>query len=817
MSHRANKIVQAWMDTPTAGVCELDHDWKARQHPPVKMSGGLQIKLSRVADHSFGNSSGYFVTRKGQIYFFLPRPQNEDSASESRDVFLAGDFNGWGEAIGQENWRLKPASLDGRAVLIWTGDAAPFWASPPNRFKFVTRNGNWLPVPEGATSSVVDENGNRNRVIDGERSGLHLFKFELKEAIDPSKSWRLHWQGGDSDQSVPVRPGRYFHELKTDLPLGATIEGQRTIFRLFAPRARRVELCLQRADVDDAPPVRYEMEQRSDADSALATVWEYVCPTNLHGSFYWYHLDGPNDEFSLFDPEQRVLDPYALAAMGREGPGIVVDREHIKRPSDNFKTPAWQDLVICEAHVRDLAALAPVAASEAERKGFSGLKKWVDAPASYLSRLGINCVELQPIQEFDNEAAEDYHWGYMTNNYFAPESSYALKPREFSGIGELQELVESFHGRGIAVVLDVVYNHVGVPGHLLFIDKLYYFNLGADGALTNWSGCGNDLRAEAAMATDLIIKSCQHLVETFGVDGFRFDLAELLGTAVLKQIEVALKRVKPDVILIAEPWSFRGHIAAELAETGWASWNDGYRRFLKDFVQGRTSHETFEYYLKGSPWHFAHWPAQTVNYVESHDDRTWIDEITENEDGSGHLPTANDRRRTHLMAAVLFSSIGIPMISAGQDFLRSKHGINNTYLRGDLNALDYRRMERFSSTHAYFADWIAFRKSDAGRLLRHFTRASEGFFRFWFVPDSMAVAVLFNADRSQGTEQLLLAINPQLDDTEVEIDPEIAKAPWTRVADHERFMHGNEARLELDLPTPLWIPALGCGLWRRAR
>src|SRR5690606_20920271 len=102
------------------------------------------------------------------------------------------------------------------------------------------------------------------------------------------------------------------------------------------------------------------------------------------------------------------------------------------------------------------------------------------------------------------------------------------------------------------------------------------------------------------------------------------------------------------------------------------------------------------------------WPAQTVNYVESHDDRTWIDEITENGDGNGHLPTANDRRRTHLMAAVLFSSIGIPMISAGQDFLRSKHGVNNTYLRGDLNALDYRRLERFSGTHAYFAEWILF-------------------------------------------------------------------------------------------------------------
>lgn len=802
------------MDTPTSGVCELDHDWKAKQLPPVRMSGGLQIQLKRVTDHSFGNENGYFITRKGQIYFFLPREEEDKSSRAGPSVYVAGDFNGWGDAIGDEDWKLKPASLDGQPVYLWCGAAAPFIAHPAKRFKFVTQDGQWMPVPPSATSTVVDADGNRNRIIDGDRSGLHLFEFQLGEAIDPSKSWRMHWQGGDADQSVPVRPGRYFYELATDLPMGAVVEAAQTVFRLFAPRAQRVDLCLQDPDDAQALPVRYEMRRDDAEGSAHGAVWQLARPSNLHGWFYWYHIDGSKDEFGLFDPQQKILDPYALAALSREGPGIVVDRERIQRRADNFKTPAWQDLIICEAHVRDLAALAPIEATEEERRGFAGLKKWVDAPASYLSRLGVNCVELQPIQEFDNEEKEDYHWGYMTNSYFAPESSYAQEPQKLSGIGELQDLVEAFHRRGIAVVLDVVYNHVGVPGHLMFIDKLYYFTVDAGGELSNWSGCGNDLRADAAMATRLIIESCTHLIDTFGVDGFRFDLAELLGTEVLKKIEVALKKVKSDVILIAEPWSFRGHIGGELAETGWASWNDGYRRFLKDYVRGGSSHETFEYYLKGSPWHFARWPAQSVNYVESHDDQTWIDEITENEDGSGHLPTANDRRRTHLMAAVLFSSIGIPMISAGQDFLRSKHGINNTYLRGDLNALDYRRMERFSGTHAYFADWIAFRKSASGRLLKHFSRATETFFQFWFVPDSMAVAVLFNADKSQGSEQLLLAINPQLEDVEVKIDGAATAGSWIRIADHERFTHGDEARLALTLPDPLWLPALGCGLWR---
>jgi len=104
------------------------------------------------------------------------------------------------------------------------------------------------------------------------------------------------------------------------------------------------------------------------------------------------------------------------------------------------------------------------------------------------------------------------------------------------------------------------------------------------------------------MAKRLIIDSCRHLIEAYGVDGFRFDLAELLGVDVLREIEAALKRVKHDVILIAEPWSFRGHIAGALGDTGWASWNDGYRDFVRSYVLGGGTAAQLEYYLKGSPW-----------------------------------------------------------------------------------------------------------------------------------------------------------------------------------------------------------------------
>lgn len=820
MSHSPRKIVHAQLTSLTEGVVELAKDWKAKHLPPIRLNGRKLTELHRVPDYQFGCESGFFVNRKGEIYFFLDGRSHPKPYARLGKIYLAGDFSGWADAIGKPEWELRPASLDGNPVFLWVGKAERFFAHPPMRFKFVTEEGHWFEVPHGAPNAVRDDGGNLNRAIEPERTGHHLYRFVLPQPWDLTQKGEVTWAEGDHDSAVPLRPGAFFYDLRTQRALGAIVDGELTTFRLFAPRASRVSLCLRAPDSDprgeDETPLRYDLERCPDSPDE-AGVWETSLDQNLHGWFYWYLIDGPADAFGLFDPRQMVLDPYAKAAVHRAGPGIVLDDAQIARPAENFATPAWQDLIIVEAHVRDLAAHAPVQASAAERRGFSGLKAWVESPDFYLDDLGVNCVELQPLQEFDNETSEEYHWGYMTNNFFAPESSYALDPAKASGVSELQELVAAFHRRGMAVILDVVYNHVGVPGHLMFVDKLYYFEVEGDGTLSNWSGCGNDLRARSAMARRLIIDSCIHLVKTYGVDGFRFDLAELVGKEVLQEIEAELKRVKPDVILIAEPWSFRGHIAGALAETGWASWNDGYRNFMRDFVRGSASRDAFEYYLKGSPWYFARWPAQTVNYTESHDDRAWIDNITENADGNGDHPTTNDRRRTHLMAATLFGSIGIPMISAGQDFLRSKQGVNNTYQRGDLNALNYRRLQQFSGSHAYFADWIAFRRSEAGRLLRHYDRASDGFFQFTFTPDSVAAAVVYNADGSQGPERLLLLLNPTEQDTEIPLGAAASQLEWTQLADHERFFSASRLRPPRLLGERVYVPALGSSLWQARR
>jgi len=811
MPESSPRLVRAWLDSLASGLAEFDRDWAPAAAPGLQLgAGGAAVVRQAPAEAAaMGRAFGYFLPAPGQISFVLPLQQGSGVDPAADLVYVAGDFNGWQQAVGNPDWELHSEELDGEQVLRWTGPAARVQWPERRRFKFLTGEHQWLALPGDAPNADDDGQGNINRYLDAARSGRHLWRFILSAPLDLAERWTLAAGSGQ----VQLIPNAFFFELGTTLPLGALTAEDQTVFRLFAPRARKVTLCVCAELAGQGSPVKFELQRRTGA--ADAGVWEVILDQNMRGWFYWYLIDGVRDGSRRFDPNIRVLDPYALAAVDRDGPGIVLEREWIGRGDRSFATPEWQDLVIAEAHVRDLTAQAPIRAAGPERRGFSGLRRWVESEDFYLHRLGVNCVELQPVQEFDNATPEEYHWGYMPTSYFALESSYTLDPANASGVREFQGLVAALHRRGLAVLLDVVYNHVGLPEHLMRIDRLYYFQQDAAGNLANYSGCGNDLRARAAMATRLIVDSCTHLIEAYGVDGFRFDLAELLGIDVLREIERRLKRVKPDIILVAEPWSFRGHIAGALRDTGWASWNDTYRDFLPDYVRGKGEAERLEYFLRGSPWYYAKWPAQTVNYTESHDDRTWIDRITENANFDGFVPTANDRRRTHLMAAVLFMSLGIPMLAAGQDFLRSKRGVTNTYQRGDLNALDYGRIEAQRPSHDYFTAWIAFRRGTRGRLLRHYSRPSETFFRFYRGPGGVLAAV-YNADGSGGPDRLLFAVNPGTAPAEIAVDA-AAAGTWLPLADQDHFWGeapaGEEGVGAVRFPDHIALPALGCGLW----
>ncbi len=806
------RIRQAFLTSLTEGVIELHRDWKAAWQPPIFLenepAGALSLFPLPAAE--FAAESGYYVEDSGKVVFVFFPDLYSKIEYMGMSIYLAGSFNGWQEAVGQEEWQLAPEKVVGREALVLRVGIGRLACEEACHFKFVSEEHHWFRVDSSAPNATQGGMGDWNYVFQPKLTGRHRLGFRLKRPIELSDNNYLVYQTRKDDERLCLQPGEFFFSLQADGPLGATVDGTSTSFRLFAPRARWVKVGFFE-DLAQPQKISWLLMKRGED-----FVWEASVDQDLSGFYYWYRLDGPKNEFSLFDPEFDILDPYARATVSRVGPGIVVSGEGPGKTPPSFESPQWQDLVLLEGHVRDFVEKAPGLRRDEDRPaGFADLAAYARRDDFYPKLLGVNAIELQPIQENDSQSHDEYHWGYMTANFFAPHSGYGSQPELGSQVAEFKELVTTLHEQGFAVVLDVVYNHVGEPAHLMFIDKLYYFRQGADGSLSNWSGCGNDFRTESPMALRIVVDSLKWLVEVYGVDGFRFDLADLVGKPALREIERELKAIRPDVILIAEPWSFRGHIGPELRDTGYASWNDGYREFLKGYARAESGIDAAKYYLTGSPEHYATWPAQTVNYVESHDDRVWIDEITENAGFDGTYPTPNDIARTRLMIAFLAMSVGMPMLHAGMDFLGTKNGVRNTYQDGPRNALDYARARRYPSCVRYFADWVAFRRSERGRLLRPYSRASEGFFEFLPHENGVSFACIYNASGESGPSKLLFAANPGGQDVEIDLGAWGATA-WTQLADHEAFLSPSSRTWSNRPDKTLFLPGIACGLWESA-
>ncbi len=808
MSKGTKQLETAYWENGSAVLVFLaeDRDLSAG-NPPLKLGpkGTGFASIERLSPVEAARYTRYY-REEDKWVFRLQAKRYPQLQNPELEVYLGADFNDWEMAIGLKAWRLNPQEIDGELIYELKVKAEAVPEAGPSAFKFVTVEDEWLDVPDGAPNLMLTHNGVRNFTLNPQQSGAHLYRCYLPHDYKPNGAESLVWEDAASHEVLELPHTQFLRKASTDLELGARVLHGATRFCLFAPRAREVYVVFgQRADGSDAQTVALE---RADAST-----WEVLVEGELDGWFYSYRVAGGNDDGTThFDAHFPILDPYARACLGARGPGIVLSDARTAPVERPFVPPNWHDLVILEGHVRDLAAHAPITLSPQERDGYAGLRKWLRAEGSYLRDLGINALELQPIQEFDNELPSDYHWGYMTANYFSPESGYAANPSAASQVEEFRGLVQDCHDAGMAVILDVVYNHVGEPNHLLFIDKYYYFHLDKANDLMNWSGCGNDLRCDTPMGRRLILESLKHLIRTFDVDGFRFDLAELIGIEVLREIEDELKALKPGIILIAEPWSFRGHIQDELKDSGFASWNDGFREGIADYVCGHGKQESIQYFLSGSPG-TSRFAAQSINYTESHDDHCWLDRITERADQDGSDPTVLDRRRTHLMASILFGSLGVPMLAAGQDLLRSKCGVANTYQRGDLNALDYNKRYVYSGTHQYFRDWIRFRRSDDGRALRFDGGVPKGYVECYFAEGSSAVVAVFNADQSVAAPRVVLGINPHLEFADIAV-PERTMKGLRQVADAERF---DERGLGLaDIPQSegrVSLPPISCGLW----
>jgi pullulanase/glycogen debranching enzyme len=521
---------------------------------------------------------------------------------------------------------------------------------------------------------------------------------------------------------LPVIPDGIYPAVSDDLVLGHSVRGRVHHFRLYAPRAASVRVNLYTRPDDDRPARHLAAQPYPDG------TWRVELPDPEGITAFTWSQSGPLGVDGWCDHEQEFADPFSRAVATRNTYGhtgrTLLEVPAYSWKNDRTKVRPHAGWILYEAHLRDLSAHpGSGAASPGSYAGF--LDPAGRGGINHLKRLGITAVEFLPLQDFGNieldyDSPETFirntwnpwernHWGYMTSYFLAPESWYASDadhtPGAWCGVSgrqvtELKRVVDELHGAGIAVVMDVVYNHAAQYDENCFkrLDPCYWFHLDEQGRYRGASGCGNDLRTERPLLRRLILESLEHWVDEYHIDGFRFDLGAMIDDETLRQVHSLLER--RGVFHTAEPWGGGEYEPALFAQLGWAWWNDIYRvdlrgrqpgegqGFLFGSLHGESSLQRLELGVTGHPaaaGGFNASPLQAVNYVESHDDHTlsdWVrialgkakaDERVPWEQRLDFWTLDEDELAIHTLAAFhLLTSAGMPMLHSGQELGRGK-------------------------------------------------------------------------------------------------------------------------------------------------
>lgn len=564
-----------------------------------------------------------------------------------------------------------------------------------------------------------------------------------------------------------------------------------TVFKIFSPNAAKVHLELWAGFTDKEGQI-FPLKKSNSG------FWEGRIQGDWENYWYAYHVIPPTPCPTTMEPYLGpISDPWSKHVANWNT--YLQHAKTLIEPNDQ-KTFDWEDdlclaiedprdLIIYEAHLKDFTA-HPSAGVQypGTYKGF--IEAGIRGGIHYLKHLGINAVEFLPLQKaarFEPPYLESLpngisntwnyyghnHWGYMTSHYFVPETLYASDQNQdhdaVAGLtttarNELKQVVKELHKEGIAVILDVVYNHVSEYdlNPLKYSSKADFLRLDENHNYQSQSGCGNDSNTEHPIFQDLIVESICYWIEEFHIDGFRFDLAHLIDWSTIDRITLEAKKRNPNIILIAEPWG-GGYNPTEFGKRGWIAWNDQIRNGVKgsDPVDNRgfifgdwqheTNHSSIENFLRGSILGYSNGRFETskssLNYLESHDGNTLGDFIrlalrphlnTQKTDRESIIQLSDQEERiARLAAVVLMVSQGVCMIHQGQEFARTKwicpDPVNdprsgfldhNSYEKDNAtNYINYGDLDRNRALYEYYRGLIdirnqspALRKSDPDAL-----------------------------------------------------------------------------------------------------
>ena len=571
-----------------------------------------------------------------------------------------------------------------------------------------------------------------------------------------------------------------FHSLQLSrgapLPFGASVVRGGINFAIFSRHATKVTLLLFH-------PGEAEPFQEFCLDPRLnrtGDVWHGLVENIEPGVHYGYRMDRVPNENPLiyrYDFANILIDPCGRTVAGRAHWGERYRRETDQRRrsavvasdfdwgNDQPLNIPMADSIIYELHVRGFTR------HHSSRTSHPGTYAGLMEKLPYLQSLGITAVELLPIYEFDETGNNHYNpstgerlldfWGYNPISFFAPKAAYASEVDDSSPIREFKSMVKSFHSAGIEVVLDVVFNHTAEgneqgPTHSFRgIDNSTYYMLNRrTSAYLNYSGCGNTLNCNHPVVRDLVAEALRYWVTEMHVDGFRFDLASILGRgqdgSVLSSPplleHLAHDPVLADTKLIAEAWDAAGlyQVGTFPAWGRWAEWNGKFRDDIRKFLRGDPGMVSLlATRLVGSPDLYsenAREPWHSVNFVTCHDGFTLADLVSydrkhnegngeDEKDGSDDNVSWNcgvegpssdpgvlelRQRQTRNFAVLLMLSQGVPMILAGDEAGRTQGGNNNPFCQdNDVSWFDWNLPEQNSELFRFFRLLIQFRRDHA--------------------------------------------------------------------------------------------------------
>lgn len=586
----------------------------------------------------------------------------------------------------------------------------------------------------------------------------------------------------DKEMFLFVRSNDFDNYFSYDGELGALYEKEGTLLRVWTPTAKSVEVWIYADDSFKGPSTKIEMVQKPKG------IFEAYLPGDQHGTIYVYKI------LFLNNRESISVDPYARATTVNGTKSVIADLNRTNPDGWGERLPAFglpEEAIIYELHIRDFSISETsgivnkgkfLGLTEKNTQNASGRKTGLD----YLIDLGITHIQILPMFDYAtvdeaNLTEPQYNWGYDPLNYNVPEGSYSTDPFDpFNRIFELKQMIRTLHENGLRVIMDVVYNHVYDPKDQALERTVpgYFYRYNADGSLANGTGVGNDTASERHMMRKYIIDSVKYWAKEYHLDGFRFDLMGIHDSVTMNAIREALDKIDPSIIIIGEGWEMSTPLPEDLkasqrnaqAMPRIAHFNDSIRVALKGsdfgdekdrgFISGKNYLEDLLLRnIKGAMHLSSHSsyvdPEQVIQYVEAHDNLTLYDKLLRsNPDDSEEV-----RIKRHTLAtSIVLLSQGVPFIHGGQEFLRTKAGVANSYQSPDeINQFEWERVTTYQESVAYVKGLIALRKSEYLFRLHtheeidaHFTTLSENFniIAFSLTNSEKKYIVIFNGNRS---------------------------------------------------------------------